>query len=121
MRTRQTRFPLAVLWIAAATAGLLVAVVPVLDADPAARLMAALLLVASVPFGLLRPSVPALWAVAIAWPTVIVRLGQDSGLQSVLLLAYTLVGVYGGDWLSTWWGERYGRDAVAAAEAARRR
>lgn len=119
MGTRQTRLPLAALWLAAATAGLLVAVVPVLDAEPPARLMAGLLLLVSVPFGLLRPSVPALWAVAIAWPTVIVRLGQDAGWQSVLLLAYTLIGLYGGDWLATWWAERYGRDSLAAAEAAR--
>jgi hypothetical protein len=119
MGTRQTKLPLAVLWLAAATAGLLVALVPVLDSEPPARLMAGLLLLASAPFGLLRPSVPALWAVAIAWPTVLVRLGQDAGWQSVLLLAYTLVGLYGGDWLATWWAERYGRESLAAAEAAR--
>ncbi len=119
MKARDAKLTLAVLWIAAAATGLLVALVPILDGDPAARLMAALLLAASLPYGLLRPSVPALWAVAIAWPTVVVRLGQDAGWQSVLLLGYTLVGLYGGDWLATWWSERYGADSAAAVAAAR--
>lgn len=108
-RSTDAKVKLAGLWIAAAAVGLLAAAIPALSEDAPARLIAAVLLVVSVPFGLLRPSVPALWAVAIGWPTVITRLSQDAGGGSVLLLAYPLVGVYGGDWVATWWSERYGR------------
>lgn len=98
---------LAVLWLAAASVGLLVAAVPYVDEDPSARLLAVLLVAASLPFGLLRPSVPALWAVALAWPTVVIRLSQESGWQAIVLLVYPLVGVYSGDWIATWWAERH--------------
>lgn len=109
---------LAGLWIAAAAAGLAVAAVPVLDAGAPAHLMAALLLAVSLPFGLLRPSVPVLWAVAIGWPTVIIRLGQEAGPGSAVLLVYPLIGVYAGDWMATWWAERYGRPHAGGPGAA---
>lgn len=109
MKIRDAKAMLAVLWIAAATVGLLLAAVPLADDDPPARLLAVLLVVASMPFGLMRPAIPALWAVALAWPTVVIRLAQDAGWQAVLLLVYTLIGVYAGDWVATWWAEKHPR------------
>jgi hypothetical protein len=108
-RAKPTGVKLAGLWIAAAAAGLAAAAVPALDSGAPAHLIAALLLAASLPFGLLRPSVPVLWAVAIGWPTVVTRLGQEAGAGSAVLLVYPLIGVYAGDWIATWWAERYGR------------
>jgi hypothetical protein len=117
-REKAAGLKLAGLWIAAAASGLAVAAVPVLDAGAPAHLMAALLLAVSLPFGLLRPSVPVLWAVAIGWPTVITRLGQDAGAGSAVLLVYPLIGVYAGDWIATWWAERYGRTRPGGRDAA---
>lgn len=109
MKIRDAKAMLAVLWIAAATVGLMLAAVPLADDDPPARLLALLLVAASMPFGLMRPAIPALWAVALAWPTVVIRLAQDAGWQAVLLLVYTLIGVYAGDWIATWWAEKHPR------------
>lgn len=117
---------LALLWLAAASVGLLVAAVPLVDEDPNERLLAALLVLASLPFGLLRPSVPALWAVALAWPTVVIRLSQESGWSAILLLVYPLIAVYLGDWIASWWAEKHPKavtlgergDDDAAARAA---
>ncbi len=103
---------LAVLWMAAAAVGLLVAGLPLIDDTPNARLLAVVLVAASLPFGLLRPSVPALWAVALAWPTVVIRLSQESGWQAIVLLVYTLIGVYSGDWIASWWAEKHPKAVV---------
>lgn len=98
---------LALLWVAAASVGLLVAAVPLIDDTPNAYLLGILLIAASLPFGLIRPSVPILWAVAIAWPTVVIRLSQEEGFAAVVLLVYTVVGVYLGDWIGSWWAEKH--------------
>ncbi|MGQ0624045.1 MAG: hypothetical protein ACT4PP_05230 [Sporichthyaceae bacterium] len=107
---------LTLLWLAAASVGLLVAAVPVVDENAPSRLLGALLVLATLPFGFLRPSVPALWAVAIGWPTVVTELSQDSGWQAVLLIVYPVVGVYLGDWLGTWWAERNPSVPVRSAD-----
>ena len=98
---------LALLWLAAASVGLLIAAVPLVDDTPNAYLLGGLLIAASLPFGLIRPSVPILWAVALAWPTVVIRLSQEDGFSSVVLLVYTIVGVYLGDWIGSWWAEKH--------------
>ncbi|MGQ0632938.1 MAG: hypothetical protein ACT4P1_18135 [Sporichthyaceae bacterium] len=109
---------LALLWVAAASVGLLVAAVPVVDENASSRLLGGLLVLATLPFGFLRPSVPALWAVAIGWPTVVTELSQDSGWQAVLLIVYPMVGVYLGDWIGTWWAERNPTVPVRASDPA---
>ena len=116
MAKSDPKVKLAVLWILAASGGLLVAAVPAVDGDVSARIIAALLLLVSLPFGYMRPSVPALWAVAIGWPTVIVRLSESAGAGSIALLVYPLVGVYAGDWIGAWQSERQGRAAAASRE-----
>jgi hypothetical protein len=98
---------LALLWLAAASLGLLVAAVPLIDDTPNARVLAVLLVAASLPFGLIRPSVPILWAVAIGWPTVVIRLSQENGWQAVVLIVYPVIGVYAGDWIGTWWADKH--------------
>jgi len=98
---------LALLWLAAASVGLLVAAVPLIDDTPNAYLLGTLLLAASLPFGLIRPSVPILWAVAIGWPTVVIRLSQEDGFAAVVLIVYPIVGVYLGDWIGSWWAEKH--------------
>src|SRR5262249_35118751 len=59
------------------------------------------------PFGLIRPSVPLLWAVAIGWPTIVIRLSQEDGWTAVVLLLYPVIGVYLGDWIGSWWAEKH--------------
>ncbi|GAA0632030.1 hypothetical protein GCM10009547_39790 [Sporichthya brevicatena] len=103
---------LALLWLAAASVGLLVAAVPLIDDTPNAYLLGTLLIAASLPFGLIRPSVPILWAVVLAWPTVVIRLSQEDGWSAVLLLGYTIVGVYLGDWIGSWWAEKHPKPIV---------
>lgn len=100
---------LALLWVAAASVGLLVAGVPLIDDTPNSYLLGALLIAASLPFGLIRPSVPILWAVAIGWPTVVIRLSQEDGFTAVVLIVYPIVGVYLGDWIGSWWAEKHPR------------
>lgn len=117
---------LALLWVAAASVGLLVAAVPLIDDTPNAYLLGFLLIAASLPFGLIRPSVPILWAVAIGWPTVVIRLSQEDGFGAVVLIVYPIVGVYLGDWIGSWWAEKHPKavtvdsspafDAPAAAD-----
>ena len=117
---------LALLWVAAASVGLLIAGVPLIDDTPNSYLLALLLIAGSLPFGLIRPSVPILWAVAIGWPTVVIRLSQEDGFQAVVLIVYPVVGVYLGDWIGSWWAEKHpkavsvetstGQDGPAAAD-----
>jgi hypothetical protein len=51
--------------------------------------------------------VPILWAVAIGWPTVVIRLSQEDGFSAVVLIVYPIVGVYLGDWIGSWWAEKH--------------
>ncbi len=103
---------LALLWVAAASVGLLIAGVPLIDDTPNAYLLAILLIAGSLPFGLIRPSVPILWAVAIGWPTVVIRLSQEDGFQAVVLIVYPIIGVYLGDWIGSWWAEKHPKAVV---------
>jgi hypothetical protein len=98
---------LALLWVAAASVGLLIAGVPLIDDTPNSYLLGTLLIAASLPFGLIRPSVPILWAVAIGWPTVVIRLSQEDGFTAVVLIVYPIVGVYLGDWIGSYWAEKH--------------
>lgn len=109
---------LALLWLAAASVGLLIAAVPLIDDTPNSRLLAALLIAGSLPFGLIRPSVPILWAVAIGWPTVVIRLSQEDGWQAVVLIVYPIIGVYLGDWIGSWWAEKHPKAVVLDSDAA---
>jgi|GEM_PF-4488910 len=120
MRNQELRTLPAVPWVAAAAIGLLVGTIPMFDDHPSARLLAVLLVAAAVPFGLRRPSAGWVWALLIAWPTLILRLSQ-TGWHALLVVVYTIVGVYAGDWVAGWWAEvhprvPYDRGAVAASQ-----
>jgi hypothetical protein len=104
MTNRDPKMTLAVRWIAAAVAGLLVGLIPLFDAHPPARVLAVLLLLAAVPFGLGRPKAPWCWAVVVVWPTAALRFSQ-AGWHSIFLVIYPMVGVYVGDWIGQWFAE----------------
>ncbi|HEX3611834.1 MAG TPA: hypothetical protein VHU88_09135 [Sporichthyaceae bacterium] len=93
-------------WCAAAMAGVLVGLVPLFDDSPPARVLAVLLVAASIPFGLLRQRQPWVWALIVAWPTVTLRFSQ-AGWHSIFLVVYSMVGVYLGDWIVQWWTEAH--------------
>lgn len=98
---------LALLWVSAAAVGLLIAAIPLIDETPNAYLLGFVLIAASLPFGLIRPSVPILWAVGIGWPTVVISLSNEDGFKAVALIVYPIVGVYLGDWIGSWWAEKH--------------
>lgn len=93
-------------WCAAAAAGVVAGLVPLFDDNPPARVLAVLLVVAAVPFGLMRQKQPWIWALVVAWPTISLRFSQ-AGWHAVFLLIYALVGVYAGDWVAQWWAESH--------------
>jgi hypothetical protein len=95
---------LGALWSSAIAAGVLVAAVGLVTKPPAV-LSAVLLVLVSVPYGLIRPVLPALWAVVLALPSVAVGVAAGAGWPSVLPLGYALAGVYAGSWA----GERVAR------------
>lgn len=106
MRSRDAKAMLGVLWCAAAAVGVLIGAVSLVDSDPQSRLLAALLILGTAPFGLLRPTIPWLWGVVVAWPTVVLGI-LNAGWISILMLIPAMVGVYLGDWISTWWGDAH--------------
>jgi hypothetical protein len=106
MTTRDPKIIRIVQWCAAALAGVLVGLVPLADSNPPARVLAVLLVVAGLPFGLMRQRPPWLWALVVAWPTVTLRF-SDAGWHAIFLLIYSSVGVYAGDWVAQWWGEAH--------------
>ena len=93
-------------WCAAALAGVAAGLVPLFDDNPPARVLAILLVVAALPFGLMGQKQPWLWALVVAWPTISLRFSQ-AGWHAVFLLIYALVGVYAGDWVAQWWAEAH--------------
>lgn len=107
MRTRDAKTMLGVLWLAAASLGVLIGAISLIDdEDSNARLLSVLLIIGTVPFGLMRPAVPWLWGIVIAWPTVVLGI-LNTGWVSVLMLIPTMIGVYIGDWIATWWHEAH--------------
>jgi hypothetical protein len=93
-------------WCAAGAAGVLIGLVPLFDSNPPARLLAVALVVAAVPFGLMRQRSPWLWALVVAWPTVTLRF-SDAGWHAIFLVIYAMVGSYVGDWVGQWWHEMH--------------
>lgn len=110
MNTRDARTMLGILWLAAASLGVLLGAVSLIDADPGSRLLSVLLILGTVPFGLMRPAVPWLWGVVIAWPTIVLGI-LNTGWISILLLIPAMIGVYLGDWIATWWQEAHPKAA----------
>lgn len=106
MTARDPRMKLTLLWIAAAMTGLLIGSISFFSNDPPSRLLAVLLVLGSLPFGLARPATPVIWALVIGWPTAVMRTA-DIGWVSILMLVYCVVGVYLGDWCATWWAEAH--------------
>lgn len=106
MTNRDPKTSLAVQWISAAATGVLVGLIPLLDINPPARLLAIALVLAGVPFGLRRPKAPWLFALVVAWPTAALRL-EHSGWHAIFLLVYAAIGVYAGDWAAQWWQETH--------------
>jgi hypothetical protein len=95
--TRRMGWLLAALWSSALATGVLVATVQVVVPDRPRLLVPVLLVVVTVPYGLLRLTVPGLWALGMGLPSVAVGLARGDGWQAVLLLAYAFAGVYAGD------------------------
>lgn len=106
MKARDPRMKLTLLWIAAAITGLLIGSISFFNDNPPSRLLAVLLVLGALPFGLARPTTPVIWALVIGWPTAVMRTA-DIGWVSVLMLIYCVVGVYLGDWIATWWSEAH--------------
>jgi hypothetical protein len=104
LAARRLGLLLGALWSSAIAAGVLVGAVAVV-AKPPAIVPAVLLVLVSVPYGLIRPVLPALWAAVVALPSVAVGVATGAGWPSVLPLAYALAGVYAGSWA----GERVAR------------
>ncbi|MGQ0845499.1 MAG: hypothetical protein ACT4QF_15355 [Sporichthyaceae bacterium] len=123
MNSRDAKRMLGVLWFAAASIGVLIGAVSVVPDEPPSRLLSVLLILATAPFGLLRPSIPWLWGAVVAWPTVVLGV-LNTGWVSVLMLIPAMIGVYMGDWIATWWAEAHpsaasrNADAEAAAQRA---
>jgi hypothetical protein len=119
MNTRDARTMLGILWLAAASLGVLLGAISLIDADPGSRLLSVLLILGTVPFGLMRPAVPWLWGVVIAWPTIVLGI-LNTGWVSILLLIPAMIGVYLGDWIATWWQEAHPKAGprVSAADPA---
>ncbi len=110
MRSRDAKTMLGVLWFAAASVGVLIGAIFLVVDEPASRLLIVLLILATTPFGLMRPAVPWLWAAVVAWPTIVLGI-LNTGWVSILLLIPAMVGVYSGDWLATWWNEAHPKAA----------
>jgi hypothetical protein len=106
MMAPDPRMRLTLLWIAAAVTGLLIGSISFFDENPPSRLLAVLLVLGALPFGLARPTTPVIWALVIGWPTAVMRTA-DIGWVSILMLIYCVVGVYLGDWIATWWAEAH--------------
>lgn len=107
MNSRDAKAMLGLLWFAAAALGVLIGAVSLIDSDdPNSRLLAVLLILGCLPFGLMRPSVPWLWSLVVAWPTVVLGV-INTGWVSAILLVPAAIGAYLGDWIATWWAEAH--------------
>jgi hypothetical protein len=95
--TRRLGWLLAALWSSALALGLLLAAIPVVAPDRPRLLLPVLLFAATLPYGLLRLTVPGLWALGIGLPSALVGLARGDGWEAALLLAFALAGVYAGD------------------------
>jgi hypothetical protein len=93
-------------WLAAAVTGLAIGSISFFQDDPNSRVLAVLLVLGALPFGLARPNIPWIWALVIGWPTAVMRTA-DIGWVSILMLVYCVIGVYLGDWCATWYAEAH--------------
>lgn len=117
MNRRDAKAMLGLLWFAAAALGVLIGAVSLVNSDdPNSRLLAVLLILGCLPFGLMRPSVPWLWALVVAWPTVVLGV-INTGWVSVVLLVPAVIGAYLGDWIATWWAEAHPKAGTRAPAA----
>ena len=106
MAVPDPRMKLTLMWIAAAVTGLAIGSISFFSDDPNSRLLAVLLVLGSLPFGLARPNIPVIWALVIGWPTAVMRTA-DIGWVSILMIVYCVIGVYFGDWCATWYAEAH--------------
>jgi hypothetical protein len=106
MAVPDPRMKLTLMWLAAAVTGLAIGTISFFHDDPNSRLLAVLLVLGALPFGLARPNIPVIWALVIGWPTAVMRTADIGGV-SILMLVYCIVGVYFGDWCATWYAEAH--------------